>query len=159
MRQDFVWKAKFGLGAQRQKRKDASNAGTFSPELRCRQIVAQWNEGWITNQLSRNNLNFELKISFQKKSRWFPPISEIWGLIFGGAGNSKGPLLLFLFSVLLWGYPMYIIRVSNTHTALVKSLWIPNFFLVYSDHLVRSTEISLLFYLLECNDVDQLGSC
>lgn len=32
-------------------------------------------------------------------------------MLFGGAGESKGPLLLFLGSVLLWGYPMYIIRV------------------------------------------------
>lgn len=48
----------------------------------------------------------------KKKSRWIPSISEIWGWLFGGAGNSKGPLLLFLFSVLLWGYPMYMIRVS-----------------------------------------------
>lgn len=47
----------------------------------------------------------------KKKSRWMPSISEIWGWLFGGAGDSKGPLLLFLFSVLLWGYPMYMIRV------------------------------------------------
>ncbi|CAO1350753.1 unnamed protein product [Diamesa hyperborea] len=51
-----------------------------------------------------------LQNEMKKKSRWFPPLSEIWGLIFGGGGNSKGPLLLFLCSVLLWGYPMYIIR-------------------------------------------------
>lgn len=53
-----------------------------------------------------------LQSEMKKKSRWFPPISELWGLLFGGAGDSKGPLLLFLISVLLWGYPMYIIRVS-----------------------------------------------
>uniref|UniRef100_A0A182M5R1 Palmitoyltransferase n=1 Tax=Anopheles culicifacies TaxID=139723 RepID=A0A182M5R1_9DIPT len=46
----------------------------------------------------------------KKKSRWMPPISEIWGMLFGGAGASKGPLILFLVSVLLWGYPMYMIR-------------------------------------------------
>uniref|UniRef100_A0A1B0FEF2 Palmitoyltransferase n=1 Tax=Glossina morsitans morsitans TaxID=37546 RepID=A0A1B0FEF2_GLOMM len=46
----------------------------------------------------------------KKKSRWLPSVSEIWGWLFGGAGDSKGPLLLFLFSVLLWGYPMYMIR-------------------------------------------------
>lgn len=49
----------------------------------------------------------------KKKSRWMPSVSEIWGWLFGGAGDSKGPLLLFLFSVLLWGYPMYMIRVSR----------------------------------------------
>lgn len=53
-----------------------------------------------------------LRTELKRKSRWIPPISEIWGLIFGGAGDSKGPLLLFMGSVLLWGYPMYIIRVS-----------------------------------------------
>ncbi|XP_026476172.1 protein S-acyltransferase 24-like [Ctenocephalides felis] len=51
-----------------------------------------------------------LRTELKRKSRWIPPISEIWGLIFGGAGDSKGPLLLFMGSVLLWGYPMYIIR-------------------------------------------------
>lgn len=46
----------------------------------------------------------------KKKSRWIPSVSESWGWLFGGAGDSKGPLFLFLFSVLLWGYPMYMIR-------------------------------------------------
>jgi hypothetical protein len=32
-------------------------------------------------------------------------------LLFGGAGDSKGPLLLLMGSVLLWGYPMYLLRV------------------------------------------------
>ncbi|XP_055836751.1 uncharacterized protein LOC129905318 [Episyrphus balteatus] len=48
----------------------------------------------------------------KKKSRWIPSVSEIWGMLFGGAGDTKGPLLMFLFSVLLWGYPMYMIRVK-----------------------------------------------
>lgn len=48
----------------------------------------------------------------KRRSTWFPPINEIWGLIFGRAGNSKIPLLFFMVSVLLWGYPMYILRVS-----------------------------------------------
>lgn len=46
----------------------------------------------------------------KKKSRWIPSVSEFWGILFGGAGDTKGPLLLFLFSVLLWGYPMYMTR-------------------------------------------------
>ncbi|XP_046664338.1 palmitoyltransferase AKR1 isoform X2 [Homalodisca vitripennis] len=46
----------------------------------------------------------------KKRDRWMPPISETWALLFGGAGNSKGPLLLFMCSVLLWGYPMYLFR-------------------------------------------------
>lgn len=53
-----------------------------------------------------------LEAEKKRRSRWFPPISEIWGLLFGAAGDSKGPLLLFITSVLLWGYPMYLIRVS-----------------------------------------------
>lgn len=40
------------------------------------------------------------------------PLSEIWGLLFGGAGNSKGPLLLFVCSVLLWCYPMYVVNFA-----------------------------------------------
>lgn len=49
----------------------------------------------------------------KKKSRWIPSVAEVWGILFGRAGDTKGPLLLFLFSVLLWGYPMYMIRVIN----------------------------------------------
>jgi len=36
-------------------------------------------------------------------------------LLFGGAGDSKGPLLLLMGSVLLWGYPMYLLRVFLCH--------------------------------------------
>ncbi|XP_014259786.1 palmitoyltransferase akr1 isoform X2 [Cimex lectularius] len=46
----------------------------------------------------------------KRRSRWMPPISEIWGILFGGAGDSKGPLLLFIGSVLCWEYPMYILK-------------------------------------------------
>lgn len=63
-----------------------------------------------------------LKNMIKKRSRWLPPLSEIWGLLFGGAGNSKGPLLLFVCSVLLWCYPMYMIRViPKTWNLLRKS--------------------------------------
>lgn len=54
-----------------------------------------------------------LQTEKKRRSRWFPPITELWGLLFGGAGDSKVPLLFFMGSVLLWGYPMYIIRVNN----------------------------------------------
>lgn len=47
----------------------------------------------------------------KKRSRWLPPLSEACGMLFGGAGNSKGPLLFFFCSILLWCYPMYMIRV------------------------------------------------
>ncbi len=32
-------------------------------------------------------------------------------LVFGQSGRTKGPLLFFLGSVLLWAYPMYFLRV------------------------------------------------
>lgn len=48
----------------------------------------------------------------KRRSSWFPPLNEVWGLLFGKAGNSKAPLIFFMSSVLLWGYPMYVIRVS-----------------------------------------------
>ncbi|GJQ65553.1 hypothetical protein Trydic_g7653 [Trypoxylus dichotomus] len=51
-----------------------------------------------------------LQIEKKRKSSWFPSLSEVWGLLFGKAGNSKLPLLFFMVSVLLWGYPMYIVR-------------------------------------------------
>lgn len=47
----------------------------------------------------------------KKRSSWFPPITDVWGSLFGKNGHSKVPLFFFLGSVLLWGYPMYIIRV------------------------------------------------
>nr|CAD7255761.1 unnamed protein product [Timema shepardi] len=61
----------------------------------------------------------------KRRARWMPPISEIWALLFGGAGDSKGPLLLFMGSVLLWGYPMYLLRcVPITWNALRGSHYI-----------------------------------
>ncbi len=35
-------------------------------------------------------------------------------LVFGQSGKTKGPLLFFLASVLLWAYPMYFLRVSKS---------------------------------------------
>lgn len=52
-----------------------------------------------------------LQSEVKKRKTWFPPISEVWGLLFGKGGHSKAPLCFFLCSVLLWGYPMYVIRV------------------------------------------------
>ncbi|XP_059478437.1 uncharacterized protein LOC132198416 [Neocloeon triangulifer] len=51
-----------------------------------------------------------LQSEYKRRARCVPPLHEIWGLLFGGAGDSKGPLLLFVGSVLLWGYPMYLLR-------------------------------------------------
>jgi len=36
-------------------------------------------------------------------------------LLFGGAGNPKVPLVLLMGSVLLWGYPIYLLRVMLCH--------------------------------------------
>lgn len=52
-----------------------------------------------------------LQESIKKRTGWFPPLNELWGLLFGKAGNSKASLIFFLCSVLLWGYPMYVIKV------------------------------------------------
>lgn len=51
-----------------------------------------------------------LQCEKKRRSSWFPPVNEMWGLLFGKAGNSKAPLVFFMCSVLLWGYPMYVIR-------------------------------------------------
>lgn len=67
-----------------------------------------------------------LQKEMKRKSHWMPPLSELWGLLFGGAGDSKGPLLFFLVSVLLWGYPMYVIRVSIVALLFFKSILIVN---------------------------------
>lgn len=53
-----------------------------------------------------------LQAAIKRRSGWFPPVGEVWGLLFGRAGNSKIPLIFFMSSVLLWSYPMYVIRVS-----------------------------------------------
>ena len=39
-------------------------------------------------------------------------------LVFGQSGRTKGPLLFFLGSVLLWAYPMYFLRVSDIDSIL-----------------------------------------
>nr|KAG5707786.1 hypothetical protein BaRGS_015946 [Batillaria attramentaria] len=50
-----------------------------------------------------------LKKEAQYRNSVLPRI-DCWSIIFGPPGNTKGPLLFFLISVLLWGYPMYIIK-------------------------------------------------
>lgn len=61
--------------------------------------------------------------SIKKRSKWWPSLS--WNILFGGHGNSKGPLLLFVCSVLLWCYPMYLIRViPKTWNLLRKSHYV-----------------------------------
>uniref|UniRef100_A0A8D8V786 Palmitoyltransferase n=1 Tax=Cacopsylla melanoneura TaxID=428564 RepID=A0A8D8V786_9HEMI len=52
-----------------------------------------------------------LNTQISKKNSWFPPIRDLWSLLFGGAGQTKIPILFFVCSVLFWVYPMYILRV------------------------------------------------
>lgn len=65
-------------------------------------------------QLAKSHRHSEivriLQAEQKRRARWIPPINELWALLFGGAGNSKGPILLFMISVLLWGYPMYLLK-------------------------------------------------
>jgi len=49
-------------------------------------------------------------------------------LLFGGAGNSKGPLLLFMISVLLWGYPMYLLKCIPLTWNLLR---LSHYFFIY----------------------------
>uniref|UniRef100_A0ABD2W6N1 Palmitoyltransferase n=1 Tax=Trichogramma kaykai TaxID=54128 RepID=A0ABD2W6N1_9HYME len=52
-----------------------------------------------------------LQAEQRRRARCLPPVLQrLWALLFGGAGRSKGPLLLFVGSVLLWGYPMYLYK-------------------------------------------------
>lgn len=54
-----------------------------------------------------------LQTEKKRRSSWLPGINEVWGILYGKAGNSKIPLLFFMSSVLLWAYPMYIFRVRT----------------------------------------------
>lgn len=54
-----------------------------------------------------------LQTEKKRRSSWLPGINEIWGILYGKTGNSKIPVLFFMCSVLLWAYPMYILRVSK----------------------------------------------
>ncbi|XP_060553590.1 uncharacterized protein LOC132732310 isoform X2 [Ruditapes philippinarum] len=50
-----------------------------------------------------------LKAELKQKTSFMPKI-DFWSIVFGPPGNSKGPLLFFFCNLLLWGYPMYIIK-------------------------------------------------
>ncbi|XP_022175929.1 probable protein S-acyltransferase 23 [Myzus persicae] len=52
-------------------------------------------------------LNREIK----KRKKWMVPLHKALNAIFGSSAYSKGPLLLFLCSFLIWWYPLYIYRV------------------------------------------------
>lgn len=95
-----------------------------------------------------------LQAEKKRRSSWFPPISDIWGLLYGRAGNSKCPLAIFMVSVLLWGYPMYIIRVilQKLETSMSYVIVI----VVHSNNMEFVAWITLLLHLLEYSNVDLL---
>ena len=49
----------------------------------------------------------------RRRNTFLPIFLDIWTLVFGQSAKSRGPLLFFLGSVLLWAYPMYLLRVSH----------------------------------------------
>lgn len=101
-----------------------------------------------------------LQKEMKRKSHWMPPLSELWALLFGGAGESKGPLLFFLVSVLLWGYPMYVIRVRTSYYTSESNEITCNInggiFLVHTAYMEHTSSIALLLPVLECHNVDKL---
>jgi len=46
----------------------------------------------------------------RRRNTFLPVFLDIWTLVFGQSGRTKGPLLFFIGSVLLWAYPMYFLR-------------------------------------------------
>ena len=39
------------------------------------------------------------------------PQLDAWTIVFGPPGKTKGPLLFLVFSIILWGYPLYFTKV------------------------------------------------
>ena len=50
----------------------------------------------------------------RRRNTFLPVFLDIWTLVFGQSAKSRGPLLFFLGSVLLWAYPMYFLRVRTS---------------------------------------------
>eukprot|EP00095_Tigriopus_kingsejongensis_P005009 maker-scaffold139_size317827-snap-gene-1.20 protein:Tk05009 transcript:maker-scaffold139_size317827-snap-gene-1.20-mRNA-1 annotation:"hypothetical protein AaeL_AAEL001203" len=51
-----------------------------------------------------------LRTEKRRRNSFLPVFLDIWTLVFGQTGRTRGPLLFFLGSVLLWAYPMYFLR-------------------------------------------------
>ncbi len=62
-------------------------------------------------------LVFEINLNGNKDSSLCAKTNGIYflgrAIVFGPPGNTKGPLLFFVVSMLFWGYPMYVFRVSK----------------------------------------------
>ena len=52
-----------------------------------------------------------LETEKRRRNSFLPVFLDIWTLVFGQSGRTKGPVLFFMGSVLLWAYPMYFLRV------------------------------------------------
>lgn len=50
-----------------------------------------------------------LKKEFKQRSSLFPKV-DLGSVVFGPPGNSKGPLLIVILTLLCWGYPVYILK-------------------------------------------------
>ena len=58
----------------------------------------------------------------RQRNSFLPVFLDIWTLVFGQSGRTKGPVLFFMGSVLLWAYPMYFLRcVPVTWAALPQT--------------------------------------
>ena len=64
-----------------------------------------------------------LKKESRRRTSLLPKL-DAWTIIFGPPGNTKGPLLFLIFSVLFWGYPCYVIKVrmvmGGEHGGIMK---------------------------------------
>merc|ERR1711874_159652 len=58
----------------------------------------------------------------RRRNTFLPIFFDIWSLVFGQSAKSRGPLLFFLGSVLLWAYPMYLLRCVPVTWDLLPAL-------------------------------------
>ena len=58
----------------------------------------------------------------RRRNTFLPVFLDIWTLVFGQSAKSRGPLLFFLGSVLLWAYPMYFLRCVPVTWHLLPAL-------------------------------------
>jgi len=58
----------------------------------------------------------------RRRNTFLPIFLDIWTLVFGQSAKSRGPLLFFLGSVLLWAYPMYLLRCVPVTWDLLPAL-------------------------------------
>ena len=60
--------------------------------------------------------------TIERRNTFLPVFLDIWTLVFGQSAKSRGPLLFFLGSVLLWAYPMYFLRCVPVTWHLLPAL-------------------------------------